>query len=49
MKKMIDYPLFHDPVEITNALVTVQRSRGLHGLSALTFVFRFGIETIGRG
>lgn len=31
MKKMIDYPLFHDPVEITHALITVASQENCDG------------------
>jgi len=31
MKKIIDYPLFHNPVEITNALVTVASQENCDG------------------
>ena len=31
MKKMIDYPLFHDPVEITHALITVAQQENCDG------------------
>lgn len=31
MKKMIDYPLFHKPVEITHALVTVASQENCDG------------------
>ena len=31
MKKMIDYPLFHNPVEITHALVTVASQENCDG------------------
>ena len=31
MKKMIDYPLFHNPVEITHALITVASQENCDG------------------
>lgn len=31
MKKMINYPLFHHPVEITHALVTVASQENCDG------------------